>query len=686
MKNFLRKLFNVTDVQLTEVQEKISNIPANKNVLILSSCGSGKTEASYYYSLKWGSRVIYALPQRTLATSIYERLKGYNDTLGYEENWTIQHSVLQEDRFLSNKYVVTTVDQVLAGYLGIGVQALIKGRNVVRSNFIFDEIQLFEPNKTLKTTIQMLDALYQRENQFIIMTATMPSYLIKFLSERYQMEVIVTKRPSVEDRKVTIRYQEKLDIAMVNDYQQKQIIICNTQREQIEIYKKIVDQSRCILLNSKLLASDRERVESELAVYFGKNSEENDKILISTQVVEAGMDISASRMYSSISSIDSLIQRDGRVCRWGGEGEIICFLGYYEGIYDEEVVLKTKELLEQNQGISFTWDIQKQWINEVLDPYYTKYVNMREIKKQRPRLKNGNRDELIRGIENVNVIVDYNPSVESARKESVSIHISNMKKIAKWNAVYRFEKNDITVVRESDINVGDTLIIKGTNCSYDKCGFRIEEGQTCLEFPESSKKRESKVYTDYKEESWLLHSTTVRNIMNKKLEQERFSSYVQTNKDKIAEIAGLHDIGKLDSIWQGPLWANATTMPLAHFPFRKGNSLIFKDRNHAVISAHLLKPYTDRIQMNMVLQHHKRYISDGTCVHLKEYELDPRYKRCLKEYGFLNPLKEKDKNRDLTYDNDVMHPADVDWVEFLYLVGTLMESDIEAIQVVQASL
>ncbi|WP_027409660.1 CRISPR-associated helicase Cas3' [Anoxybacteroides tepidamans] len=686
MNQFLQTLFGVSEVKLTEVQQKISHLPKDRNVLILSSCGSGKTEAAYYLALQWGGRILYIQPQRTLATSIYERLKKYHSILGYSESWTIQHSALQEDPFLTNRYVVTTIDQVLAGYLGIGVQAFMKGKHVVQSHFIFDEIQLFEPGKTLKTTIQMLDALYKRGNRFIIMTATMPEYLMDFLGQRYQMEVIVTKQPSVKNRKVTVQYIESLDWAAINNYPGKQIILCNTQKEQVEVYQKINDPTRCIILNSKLLPKDREEAERKVLQYFGKGSGENNKTLISTQVIEAGMDISAPRMYSSISPIDSLIQRDGRVARWGGEGELICFKGDYQGVYDEEVVIKTIDALKKNQSIEFTWDIQKQWVNEILNPYYRKHINEREIKKHKPKLKDGSRNELIRGIENVNIIVDPSPSFRSFQKAAISVHINQLEKIAKSNQLYGLHRGEIRETPYSEINVGDTIVIKGNDCLYDEVGFRMKEGKVCVPFPESHVANNKEIRADYKEEPWILHALAVKDIMKEKLEKEHFSEYVIKNQDQIVEIAGLHDLGKLDVVWQGPLWANAQSVPLAHFPLKKGNPSIFKERNHAVISAHLLRPYTDFIQMNMVLQHHKRFISDGTCVHLREYELDQRYKQCLDEYGFSKPLKERDKNRDFTYEHDIITPAHQGWVEFLYLVGTLMEADIEAIQQVQGLL
>ena len=167
MRKFLQKIFKTENINLTEVQEKIDKCNLNKNQLILSSCGSGKTEASFYIGSMWNKRLLYVYPMKTLASSIHKRLNNYENILKSNELWTIQHSSAMEDKFLNSKKCITTIDQVLAGYLGIGVQSFIKGKNVVCSNFIFDEIQLFEPGKTLKTTICMLDELVKRGNKFV---------------------------------------------------------------------------------------------------------------------------------------------------------------------------------------------------------------------------------------------------------------------------------------------------------------------------------------------------------------------------------------------------------------------------------------------------------------------------------------------------------------------------------------
>lgn len=48
-----------------------------------------------------------------------------------------------------------------------------------------------------------------------------------------------------------------------------------------------------------------------------------DRIIVSTQVVEAGVDISASLLITELAPWPSMVQRFGRCARWGGAGQII---------------------------------------------------------------------------------------------------------------------------------------------------------------------------------------------------------------------------------------------------------------------------------------------------------------------------------------------------------------------------
>lgn len=488
MINYINKL-GFKNYKPTEVQEKMDKInKTNKNVLILSSCGSGKTEAAYNWTLNRGGKIIFAQPRTTLATSIYHRLNEYNNILGLEK-WTIQHSNMSEDKFLNNKYCVTTIDQILTGWMGLGKQSFMRGKNVITSDIIFDEVQLFEPNKTFLTTINMLDSIYKENNQnFIIMTATMPMYLIEFLKERYDMEVIICENEAVENRYIKINYIDFLNFENINKCNEKQIIICNSQSQQKYILKNIKNKERCIILNNSLLNTDRENIEKEVYTYFDKNSKANDKILITTQIVEAGIDISANIVYSAIAPIDNLVQRAGRCSRWGGNGifNVFYFKNY---IYDDEVIENTLNKIKNNSGALFEWSIQKQWINEILNPYYQKYINNKNINKNKIKLVNNKRSELIRDIRNVNIIVQdikYGLNVDMFKKENISVDIERLRNLT--NEFYILKKGIIESIKYYEIDIGDTIVISNENCIYDELGFRFEENRLCNSFKYINKK------------------------------------------------------------------------------------------------------------------------------------------------------------------------------------------------------
>lgn len=657
---------------LTEVQRKIINIK-DKNILILSPCGSGKTEASHSKLLEWNKKSIIVEPQKTLVTSLYDRLNKYHDKLGLNK-WTINHSSMQEDRFLQNDFCITTIDQILSGYLGIGKQAFMRGKNILMSNLVFDEVQLFEPNKTLLTTINMLDEIYKLNNRFIIMTATMPEYLITFLKDRYNMGVVICEEEAVKERQVYLNYVNELNFTKINNIQDKQIIICNTQSQQEEIYENIKHKDRCIILNSKLLLTDRKEIEKKLQLYFGKHSKNNDKILISTQVVEAGMDISAKYLYSADCPIDNLIQRSGRCVRWGGDGYILVF-NTEDKIYDKEIVENTNNKIKQNQNIKFTWKIQKEWINEILNPYYKKYINEKALKINKRMFKIYDRNKLIRGIENINLIVDNNISIYSFNKESVGIHINNIKKISKTNKLYILKNKELKKVLYNQINIGDTVVIEGNDCIYDKLGFRYKENYKCESFKYINIKNNIK-FNDYVYETWLHHSESVEDLLKYKIEQEQFKDWIVKDKENISFYGGLHDIGKLDSEWVRG--TPSKIEPLAHFPFKKG-ILHSKNRNHAYISAYILKPYISNIMFNVILQHHKRFIIDNQQAKgIDVYKIDNTYLKYLRNYGFDKNILNEGKNI-LISNKDIITPASKEYTDFLYLEGLLMETEIQAI-------
>lgn len=655
----------------TEVQRRISGV--KKNVLILSSCGSGKTEASYFNMLENKSnKVILIEPMQTLATGLRSRLQEYNSKLGLE-NVTLQHSSNIEDKFLDNKYCVTTIDQVLSGYLALGEQSFIRGKNVLLSDLIFDEVQLFNTENMLLTTINMLDEINKLGHRFIIMTATMPSYLIELLKNRYDMEVIITDEQR-KDRNVKLYYIDELDINKIKQYHDKQIIIFNTVKQLLEVAKEL-DKDRTIILHSKYQLTDRKKIENEVYKYFGKHSTSNNKILLTTQIVEVGVDISANRLYTTLCPIDNLIQRDGRCCRWGGDGNVIVFSND-DKIYDTDVLTRTKSLIINNQGISFNWDIQKQWIDEVLNTYYKDRVSDILIKKNKLMFKKGGSFDLIRNIQTVNLVISNSENItrDDFNKESVSVYINELKYIANTNKLYTLHKKDVIEASVNAVNFGDTIVVQGNNCIYDKFGFRYVDDAMIFNNNINfySKDSNNIKFDDYIEEPWICHADLTQRIFKDQLLQDSFNEYVNNNIDELSFYAGLHDLGKLDVEWQRK---NNSEEALAHFPFTCKQT---KPRTHGLISGLLLEEYIDNIAFNMIIQHHGR-ININDMVVCSEWELHKDTYKYLHTYGFNNKINTKNYSTKIDKNNIIL-PNNKNWSVLLYLVGTLMQCEICAIE------
>lgn len=71
------------------------------------------------------------------------------------------------------------------------------------------------------------------------------------------------------------------------------------------------------LVHSRFLPIDRQRTMNTILETGPKNSNGNGKIVISTQAIEAGVDISASTLFTELAPWSSLIQRFGRANRYG---------------------------------------------------------------------------------------------------------------------------------------------------------------------------------------------------------------------------------------------------------------------------------------------------------------------------------------------------------------------------------
>src|SRR5271157_3141111 len=196
-------------------EELASNLVQGHSVVLRAPTGSGKTWATlapFLYGRVTGQpgvaadRLIYALPLRSLASSLYrsttEKVEELTDPVMTVSHCSLNRRYLptdpfyitlqmggqQDDPFFEGNLVFTTIDQLLSSYLfaplslpervgNIGAGALIG------SLIVFDEVHLLDPQRSFATATEMLDRLNGLA-QFVLMTATLPDSVMKWLGNK----------------------------------------------------------------------------------------------------------------------------------------------------------------------------------------------------------------------------------------------------------------------------------------------------------------------------------------------------------------------------------------------------------------------------------------------------------------------------------------------------------------------
>ena len=340
-------------------QEKVAgHLLEGKNVFLCAPTGAGKTWAAllpYIWARKQGisfvDRLIYVLPLRTLATTLYaetvncckrisavKNLPDERTNLEDEIVITIQTGEQKNDPFFEGDIIFTTIDQYLSSYLNCPVSlppkrlGNINAGALLGSLIVFDEFHLLEPDKAMQTAIEMLERL-KPFSQFVIMTATLTTRSHELLQGILGGETIrltgdeVLALPSHKEKQRIYRWIKRPLTAddILNQHNGKRsIVILNTVTRAQNIFKELKrrlkdSNTKLLLLHSRFYSEDRKETEDDLKVWFGKDAEKSDVILVTTQVVEAGIDISADNLHTELAPLNSIVQRAGRCARYEGE-------------------------------------------------------------------------------------------------------------------------------------------------------------------------------------------------------------------------------------------------------------------------------------------------------------------------------------------------------------------------------
>ncbi|EAW35304.1 ATP-dependent RNA helicase, putative [Lyngbya sp. PCC 8106] len=299
--------------------------------------------------------------------------------------------------------------------------ANVNAGSIFASYLVFDELHLFDPDRAFTTAIKVLQQV-QGISPFLLMTATLTDELA--IQIQQEIKAVKTEIVKVGDedlaqiennrcRTFQAVYEPLTADVIYNDIQKhnrkRVIIICNTVSQSQGIFKDLEDlnennQFKITLLHSRFIARDRtfkeQRIqgneEQRIQGIFAENWEDDGycHILVSTQVIEAGINITCEVMHSQLCPMNSLLQRVGRCARFAGEqGEVYIYQTILTQVdedewdvknnddypkrnkrkylpYSEEICEQTWEILinhtnseQHHKNINFR--IEEDWINQI---------------------------------------------------------------------------------------------------------------------------------------------------------------------------------------------------------------------------------------------------------------------------------------------------------------------------------
>lgn len=302
-------------------KDNISN-----NILVIGSTGIGKTEAATIWSDI--GKTFFTLPIRTSINAIYDRIKfdiGYKD-VGLLHSSAVDYLEEKEDKFdyhlyeqtknLGNRVIVCTIDQIFPFIFRYNGYEKIYA-TLAFSKVIIDEIQAYSPEITaiILKGIKMINDI---GGKFMIMTATLPRIYkdelekmgIKFKFGEF-LKPIMRHKLSINDNSLDNDIENIINKASSS----KVLVILNTIDKANELYLKIKEKNieNVNVLHSRFIKNDRSNKENSI-INFSKEREKTG-IWITTQIVEASLDIDFDYLFTEMSTLDSLFQRCSRCYR-----------------------------------------------------------------------------------------------------------------------------------------------------------------------------------------------------------------------------------------------------------------------------------------------------------------------------------------------------------------------------------
>lgn len=358
--NTIKKLKDLFDCHMEELTKDALDTPVNRiRADILSQCrkransehglfsltvptGGGKTLSSMAFALehavkhKKKDRIIMVIPYTSIieqTAKIYKEIFGDKNVIEHHSSLDPDKETLQSRLATENwdaPIVVTTSVQFFESIFAAKSSACRKLHNIVNSVVIIDEVQML-PTDYLKPVLHSIKGLTSYFNvSMVLCTATQPAITSEIFQkengEYYSIlekekcrEIMTSPTPDELTEKlqrVQVKQLGKFSawclVAEKLKNHDQVLCIVNTRNDCRELYKQMPEKT--IHLSANMCGQHRsdciEKIKKKL------NAKEPVRV-VSTQLVEAGVDFDFPVVFRAMAGFDSIAQAAGRCNREG---------------------------------------------------------------------------------------------------------------------------------------------------------------------------------------------------------------------------------------------------------------------------------------------------------------------------------------------------------------------------------
>ena len=344
IKNVEEKLGNLkADTPINKTRSQISDLCVEAASLesgiyrLNLPTGAGKTLTSLRYALHHAlkhnkKRIIFTMPLLSIieqnAGIIHEYINNEDIVLEHHSNVieTEESEELDKRELLMESWnvpvIITTMVQLI-NTLFAGKSANIRRMNsLCNSIIVIDEVQTV-PNKMLSLFNLAINFLAKICNTTIILcSATQPCFEktkypldkgVKDLITLTKEQADVFKRVQLEDKGEMDEDELTNFAAEILEENNSLLLVCNTKNEAAVMFNMIsskITNVKTFHISAGMCTAHRKKTIAELQKAL--ENKQNKIFCVSTQVIEAGVDVSFARVIRLLAGMDNIVQATGR--------------------------------------------------------------------------------------------------------------------------------------------------------------------------------------------------------------------------------------------------------------------------------------------------------------------------------------------------------------------------------------